>query len=97
MRSNSASRTSKRRGWRFRIQTGFNHGINILDTVLKKGDEGGGVMEGGCRGGVCGIWSMFGLEVKAPALGSQEDNGKEREKKGRFMDVCVPSQVVGTY
>lgn len=50
-----------------------------------------------CRGGVCGIWSMFGLEVKAPALGSQEDNGKEREKKGRFMDVCVPSQVVATY
>lgn len=40
---------------------------------------------------------MFGLEVKAPALGSQEDNGKEREKKGRFMDVCVPSQVVATY
>lgn len=30
---------------------------------------------------------MFGLEVKAPALGSQEDNGKEREKKERFMDV----------
>lgn len=64
----------------------------------KKGERGmRGVMEGGCRGGVCGIWSMFGLEVKAPALGSQEDNGKEREKKGRFMDVCVPSQVVGTY
>lgn len=30
---------------------------------------------------------MFGLEVKAPALDSQEDNGKEREKKERFMDV----------
>lgn len=58
----------------------------------EKGSDGGG-----CRGGVCGIWSMFGLEVKAPALGSQEDNGKEREKKGRFMDVCVPSQVVGTH
>lgn len=40
---------------------------------------------------------MFGLEAKAPALGSQEDNGKEGEKKGRFMAVCVPSQVVGTY
>lgn len=39
---------------------------------------------------------MFGLEVKAPARRSQEDNGKEREKKGRFMDVCLPSQVVGT-
>lgn len=64
----------------------------------KKGERGRrGSDGGGCRGGVCGIWSMFGLEVKAPALGSQEDNGKEREKKGRFMDVCVPSQVVGTY
>lgn len=40
---------------------------------------------------------MFGLEVKALTLDSQEDNGKEREKKGRFMDVYVPSQVVGTY
>lgn len=30
---------------------------------------------------------MFGLEVKAPALDSQEDNGKEMEKKERFMDV----------
>ena len=48
-------------------------------------------------GGVCGIQSMFGLEVKALALDSQEDNGKEKEKKGRFMDVCAPSQVVGTY
>lgn len=40
---------------------------------------------------------MFGLEVNASAVDSQEDNGKEREKKERFMDVCVPSQVVGTY
>lgn len=43
---------------------------------------------GGCRGGVCGIWSMFGLEVTAPALSSQEDNGKEgRRKEGLWM--CV--------
>lgn len=51
----------------------------------------------GVSGGVFGICSMFGLDMKAPALGSQEDNGKAREKKERFMDVCLPSQVVGTY
>lgn len=64
-----------------------------------------GETEGGCQVGVFGIWSMFGLEGKAPALDSQEDNGKEKQKKGRFMDVCVcvcvyvcaPSQVVDTF
>lgn len=48
----------------------------------------GGRHEGGVSWGfwnlVC-VW--FGS--KGPALGSQEDNGKENEKKGRFMDVCV--------
>lgn len=44
---------------------------------------------GGCRGGVCGIRSMFGLEVKALTLDSQEDNGKERERGEREVYGCV--------
>lgn len=52
---------------------------------------GGGMLGWGLRNSVY-VW--FGR--KGPELGSQENNGREREEKGRFMDVCAPSQVVGT-
>lgn len=92
--SNTDQKESEARGSEWEGGRGEENKKGGGERVMEEEEGRGGWW---CRGGVCGIWSMFGLEVKAPALGSQEDNGKEREKKGRFMDVCVPSQVVATY
>lgn len=45
---------------------------------------------GGCQVGASGIRSVFGLEAKAPELGSLEDNGKKRgEEEEVYGCVCI--------
>lgn len=55
---------------------------------LRETDGDRGVMSGGCWGGVCGIQSMFGLEVKAESWTLRRIMEKRGSRKGGLW-MCV--------
>lgn len=44
-----------------------------------------------------GLWNLVCVWFGSKGPGAGLEDKREREKKGRFIDVCTPSQVVSIY